>query len=57
MTEVSTLKARVTELESVLAKLEKWFDTDQEILDRMSMAEIADHARQAGMIAAALKKR
>jgi cell division protein FtsL len=48
-------QARIKELESVLAKLEKWFDTDQEVLDRMSMDEIADHARQHGMIRAALR--
>ena len=37
--------ARIAELENVLRKLEKWFDTDQEVLESMSMAEIADHAR------------
>jgi len=46
--------ARIAELEAVLRKLEAWFDTDQEILDAMSMDEIADHARQHGMIKAAL---
>jgi hypothetical protein len=42
--------ARVVELENVLHKLAYWFDTDQEILDKMTAAERDDHIRQHKMI-------
>ena len=40
----------------VLADLEKWFDTDEEILAAMPEAERADNARQLAKIRAALAK-
>ena len=38
-----------------LVALEKWFDTDQDVLDRLRPDELADHARQHGAIIECLK--
>lgn len=54
------LEARLTaaapELVDALRGLEKWFDTDPEILAAMPEAERADNARQFAKIRAALAK-
>ena len=38
-----------------LVALEKWFDTDQKVLDAMTRDERADHDRQHGAIIECLK--
>jgi hypothetical protein len=38
-----------------MKKLERWFDTDTEIVDEMSEDERADHLRQLAMIRQAIK--
>lgn len=48
------LIAAAPELLATLEGLERWFDTDQEILDAMSPDERADHERQFGKIRAAI---
>ena len=45
---------RIVELERVLHSVAYWFDTDQEVLDRMSDSERADHIRQHKMVLEAL---
>lgn len=41
---------RIEALETVLNKLEYWFDTDQEILNAMTPDERTDHMRQLNLI-------
>jgi len=50
------LAAAAPELLSTLIALEKWFDTDPEILDALPEAERADNARQLAKIRAAIAK-
>ena len=45
---------RINELERVLHKIAGWFDTDQEVLDAMSVEERNDHIRQHKMLLDAL---
>lgn len=49
------VQARIDKLEEVLLRLEYWFDTDDEILEEMDIAELEDHKRQHRYILAALK--
>ena len=49
-------KARISDLEAVLRKLEYWFDVDDDVLDTMMPDEIADNVRQLTMIRAALRQ-
>lgn len=46
----------IVSLTNSLLWLERWFDTDKEILDAMSGDERADHARQHERIKAALER-
>ena len=46
--------AAVPEMLSTLIALEKWFDTDIEVLDALPAAERADNARQLAKIRAAI---
>ena len=41
---------RITQLENVIHKIAYWFDTDQEVLDNMTVAERNDHIRQHKML-------
>ncbi len=41
---------RINQLENVIHKIAYWFDTDQEVLDTMSVAERNDHIRQHKML-------
>jgi hypothetical protein len=41
---------RINQLENVIHKISYWFDTDQEVLDTMSVAERNDHIRQHKML-------
>ena len=41
---------RIETLTAALARLEYWFDTDEEVLDAMTPDERADHMRQLQMI-------
>jgi hypothetical protein len=50
------LIAAAPELLDALESLEKWFDTDAEILAAMSEADRADNARQLAKIRAAIAK-
>lgn len=50
------LAAAAPEMLLVLQRLERWFDTDQEILDAMGADELADHNRQLAAIRAAIAK-
>ena len=51
---VEWMEDRIIELESVLKKLEYWFDADQEVLDAMTPDERADNMRQLNLIREAL---
>ncbi len=48
--------AAVPEMLATLVALEKWFDTDQEILDALPEAERADNARQLAKIRTAIAR-
>lgn len=50
----SNLTAAAPTMFDALVKLERWFDTDPEILAAMSADERADHERQHAMIRAAI---
>ena len=50
------LIAAAPEMLTTLVALEKWFDTDQEILDAMPEADRADNARQLAKIRAAIAR-
>jgi hypothetical protein len=53
MSQSQTPKAaldRINQLENVIHKIAYWFDTDQEVLDTMSVAERNDHIRQHKML-------
>jgi hypothetical protein len=41
---------RINHLENVIHKIAYWFNTDQEVLDTMSVAERNDHIRQHKML-------
>jgi hypothetical protein len=41
---------RINDLEGVVRKIAYWFDTDQEVLDTMFVAERNDHIRQHKML-------
>jgi len=41
---------RINQLENVIHKIAYWFDTDQEVLYTMSVAERNDHIRQHKML-------
>lgn len=46
----------ILSLTDCLVRLEKWFDTDKEILDAMSCDERTSHVRQHERIKAALER-
>lgn len=48
--------AAIPEMYATLIALEKWFDTDQEILDALPEAERTDNARQLAKIRAAIAR-
>ena len=54
-TDLNNAEARIDELTKVLERLEHWFDTDDEILEEMGIAELEDHKRQHRYILATLK--
>jgi hypothetical protein len=41
---------RINELEKVIHKIAYWFDTDQEVLDTMTVTDRNDHIRQHKML-------
>lgn len=46
----------ITDLLAVLVSLERWFDTDDDILAAMDADTLADHKRQHSKISAAIAK-
>lgn len=52
----ANLVAAAPDMLDTLVSLDRWFDTDAEILDRMSEDERADHQRQHRMIRDAIAK-
>ena len=53
-TPLAALK-RIDTLEQAIEKVLDWFDTDQSILDDMTVNELADHTRQISRLLNALK--
>ena len=53
-TDEQMLRESHAALLAVLCKLERWFDTDEEIIAAMGDDERADHVRQLAMIRAAI---
>jgi hypothetical protein len=53
-TPLAALK-RIDTLEQAIEKVLDWFDTDQSILDDMTVNELADHTRQISRLLSSLK--
>lgn len=54
--ELHTMAMRYRSMVKVLEVLERWFDTDQEVLDAMDKDTLADHLRKLEMIRVELGK-